>query len=191
MYKLMPVIAACFALSGCASNDLSVKTDSYSGKKVVSSEYFHSLTPLDTWSEMDRVAFKYDFIAQSNIVTLRAGYLTGTKGITVVRGAISNINGIDFMIDGNEHSYQSKMQTNYNGLKVCNEESTCSVFDGSSNSFSIPLSLLNEIKEAKTVKVKLTFGSYGKVALLKHYDEKSDAYNELLKFDEFIKTKLP
>ncbi|HCK0613648.1 TPA: hypothetical protein NGT52_004726 [Vibrio parahaemolyticus] len=189
MYKLMSIVATCIALSGCASNDLSVKTDSYSGEKIVSSEYFYSLLPVNKWSEVDRIAFKYDYVDQSNMLTLRAGYLTGAGSMTGVREGITNVNGVGFMIDGQEETYQPTTMTNYDGLKSCNEIGICSVADGSYNSFSIPVSLLDEIQEAQTVKVKLTLGNYRKVAILKDGEDKSDAYNVLLKLDEMVNKK--
>lgn len=189
MYKLMSIVATCIALLGCASNDLSVKTDSYTGEKVVSSDYFYSLLPENKWSEVDRITFKYDYVAQSNMITLRAGYLTGAGSITGFRKGITNVNGVGFMIDGQETSYQATTMTNYDGMKSCNEVGICSVADGSYNSFLIPVSFLNKIKKAKTVKVKLNLGNYRKVAILKDGEKTSDAYDVLLKLDEMVNKK--
>ncbi|PSV00483.1 hypothetical protein C9J27_04945 [Photobacterium kishitanii] len=180
------MLALISLISGCASNNLSVKTDPYSGDKVVSSNFFYSLTPFNKWREIDRIVFKYDYIGKSNMFVLRAGYLTGAGAYTGLREGIVNVDRLGFMIDGKEQTFQPATTTNYDGVNACNEIGICAPADGSYSSFAIPISLLSEIEKAQTVKVKLLLGNHQKVAILKSGDDLSDAYDMLVKFDSTI-----
>ncbi|WP_318521326.1 hypothetical protein [Photobacterium leiognathi] len=177
-------------LTGCAASDLSVKKDDYSGNTVVSSNNFYYLTPFHKWSDVSRIAFKYDYTKPQDVFVLRAGYLTGYGNFTGHREGITNVEGITFNIDGNEVSFSPQTLTNYKGIPSCNEVGICSVADGSYNNYVLPVSFIQKLENANLVNVKINLGDSIKTANLKSGNEHSDAYDVLMKFGNTISSKM-
>lgn len=180
-------IATSMMLSGCSLPKPSASIDPYSGKQVLNSDVFYTLSPV-SYLEVDRVVFSYRYNGGDDFI-LDAGYITSAKAITGVREGIVNIGDVYFMIDGIEYSLSSQSNTNYKGIRSCNEIRVCGSADGSFKSYKAPLSLISKLQSANKVMVKVIIDSNQyKVGILKDNGSNSDAYDALISFNAAMKT---